>query len=201
MFIVGNSWFPPLMIFNAFWTVSTPEDVQRSNWSVRDVRRRPRRALRPLGCTGVSIVGLRGRIRKAESLFWRGLKRPEDTPTAAPNEPGGGSGTFQWGGVKRAAFQAKADKRLQLQHLGELFTARKCFITRVPIQPQLCALADVLLFKMCPALPIHRPNGRNRFLSISSKSEPLQQPKKKRKKENKGKSATFCPSSPSNANN
>lgn len=95
--------------------------------------------------------------------------------------------------MKRAALQAKADKRLQLQHLGELFTALKCFITRVPIQPQLCALADVLLFKMCPALPIHRPNGRNRFLSISSKSEPPQQPKKKLKREELERSVPAAP--------
>lgn len=60
--------------------------------------------------------------------------------------------------MKRAALQAQVNKRLQL-HLVELFTAPNRFIMRVQIQPQLCALSDILLLKMRLAKPFRRPNG------------------------------------------
>lgn len=84
-------------IFSEFWMVSTSEDLQWRNWSVRDVRPRHHSVLRLLGCREGSTVGFKGEIWKAESLFQeQGLKRRTDAATATLNEPHEGSGTFQW---------------------------------------------------------------------------------------------------------
>lgn len=79
---------------------------------------------------------------------------------------------------EKSGFTSKLNKRLQLYHLVELFTARRCFITRVQIQPERCALSKILLLKLCPALRIHRPNGNNWFQTFLENLSHCNNPKK-----------------------
>lgn len=158
------------------WAVNgrTSEDVQWSNWSMRDLRYRS--ALWLLG--EVTIVVFKGHIKKEPFLWEPGLKRLADTTTATLNEPGGGNGTFQWSSVKRAALQASWTKGcnyitssscLQLGNASlHVYKSSQNFVLFLKYCFLNCA-------RLCQFIVLMATINSN----VLSESEPLQQSKKR----------------------